>query len=132
MKYLANETLKTDHDRYTLLLVDKKVVGKSKAEQMTERQQELERRLQDVTGQLGSGKKSAKKGKFLKMSISLLAYSILPIQMIQTKQMHKLLIANRHLAALVIHHHRVRQIAVRVTAPTAKQVRRIMSIKRKV
>jgi hypothetical protein len=38
------------------------VVGKSKAEQMTERQQELERRLQDVTGQLGSSKKSTKKG----------------------------------------------------------------------
>lgn len=45
------------------IIVDKKVVGKSKAEQMTERQQELERRLQDVTGQLGSSKKSAKKGK---------------------------------------------------------------------
>lgn len=38
------------------------MVGKSKAEQMTERQQELERRLQDVTGQLGSSKKSTKKG----------------------------------------------------------------------
>lgn len=45
------------------IVLDKKVVGKSKAEQMNERQQELERRLQDVTGQLGSGKKSAKKGK---------------------------------------------------------------------
>jgi hypothetical protein len=30
---------------------------------MNERQQELERRLQDVTGQLGSGKKNAKKGR---------------------------------------------------------------------
>jgi len=30
---------------------------------MTERQQELERRLQDVTGQLGSNKKGTKKGK---------------------------------------------------------------------
>ncbi|KAL7032532.1 hypothetical protein ACKWTF_007341 [Chironomus riparius] len=39
----------------------KKVAGKSKAEQMTERQQELERRLQDVTGQLGSNKKGTKK-----------------------------------------------------------------------
>ncbi len=29
---------------------------------MSERQQELERRLQDVTGQLGSSKKNAKKG----------------------------------------------------------------------
>lgn len=47
-----------------ICFLDKKVVGKSKAEQMTERQQELERRLQDVTGQLGTGKKSAKKGIF--------------------------------------------------------------------
>lgn len=39
----------------------KKVAGKSKVEQMTERQQELERRLQDVTGQLGSSKKNTKK-----------------------------------------------------------------------
>lgn len=46
-----------------MLRVDKKVVGKSKAEQMSERQQELERRLQDVTGQLGSNKKGAKKGE---------------------------------------------------------------------
>lgn len=46
-----------------ILFLDKKVAGKSKAEQMTERQQELERRLQDVTGQLGSNKKSTKKGK---------------------------------------------------------------------
>jgi hypothetical protein len=30
---------------------------------MSERQQELERRLQDVTGQLGSSKKNAKKGE---------------------------------------------------------------------
>lgn len=37
--------------------------GKSKDEQMAEKKQELEKRLQDVTGQLGSGKKSAKKGK---------------------------------------------------------------------
>lgn len=43
---------------------DKKVAGKSKAEQMTERQQELERRLQDVTGQLGSSKKNTKKGEY--------------------------------------------------------------------
>lgn len=37
--------------------------GKSKDEQMAERKQELEKRLQDVSGQLGSGKKSLKKGK---------------------------------------------------------------------
>lgn len=38
---------------------------------MNERQQELERRLQDVTGQLGSGKKSAKKGKWRGLSKAL-------------------------------------------------------------
>ena len=42
---------------------DKKVSGKSKDEQMAEKKQELEKRLQDVTGQLGSAKKAAKKGK---------------------------------------------------------------------
>lgn len=52
---------------FSLDISDKKVVGKSKAEQMNERQQELERRLQDVTGQLGSGKKSAKKGKLSRL-----------------------------------------------------------------
>lgn len=46
-----------------LLLTDKKVSGKSKEEQMTEKKQELEKRLQDVTGQLGTAKKNAKKGK---------------------------------------------------------------------
>lgn len=44
-------------------ILDKKVAGKSKAEQIEARQQELERRLQDVSGQLGSGKKSTKKGE---------------------------------------------------------------------
>ncbi|XP_055307981.1 bromodomain-containing protein 3-like isoform X3 [Sitodiplosis mosellana] len=39
----------------------KKVSGKSKDEQMAEKKQELEKRLQDVTGQLGSAKKAAKK-----------------------------------------------------------------------
>lgn len=37
---------------------------------MTERQQELERRLQDVTGQLGSSKKSAKKGELFAIKSS--------------------------------------------------------------
>jgi peptidoglycan hydrolase CwlO-like protein len=50
-------------DVFFQIISDKKVAGKSKAEQMNERQQELERRLQDVTGQLGSGKKNAKKGR---------------------------------------------------------------------
>lgn len=42
---------------------DKKVSGKSKDEQMAEKKQELEKRLQDVTGVLGSAKKATKKGK---------------------------------------------------------------------
>lgn len=43
--------------------LDKKVSGKSKDEQMAEKKQELEKRLQDVTGQLGTNKKLSKKGK---------------------------------------------------------------------
>ncbi|XP_054272014.1 bromodomain-containing protein 3-like isoform X3 [Macrosteles quadrilineatus] len=39
----------------------KKLSGKSKDEQMAEKKQELEKRLQDVTGQLGTAKKQAKK-----------------------------------------------------------------------
>ncbi|XP_023248223.1 homeotic protein female sterile [Copidosoma floridanum] len=39
----------------------KKVSGKSKDEQMAEKKQELEKRLQDVTGQLGNVKKAQKK-----------------------------------------------------------------------
>lgn len=42
---------------------DKKLSGKSRDEQMAEKKQELEKRLQDVTGQLGTGKKTTKKGK---------------------------------------------------------------------
>lgn len=36
---------------------------------MAEKKQELEKRLQDVTGQLGTGKKATKKGKQLIMYI---------------------------------------------------------------
>lgn len=46
-----------------ICLIDKKPSGKSKDEQMAERKQELEKRLQDVTGQLGNVKKATKKGK---------------------------------------------------------------------
>lgn len=45
------------------LQTDKKLSGKSRDEQMAEKKQELEKRLQDVTGQLGTGKKTTKKGK---------------------------------------------------------------------
>lgn len=38
------------------------MAGKSKDEQMAEKKQELEKRLQDVTGQLGTVKKTTKKG----------------------------------------------------------------------
>jgi hypothetical protein len=44
------------------VFIDKKVSGKSKDEQIAEKKQELEKRLQDVTGQLGNVKKAAKKG----------------------------------------------------------------------
>lgn len=44
------------------LFSDKKPSGKSKDEQMAEKKQELEKRLQDVTGQLGASKKATKKG----------------------------------------------------------------------
>lgn len=50
-----------------LFIVDKKVAGKSKDEQLAEKKQELEKRLQDVSGQLGTAKKTAKKGEFLKI-----------------------------------------------------------------
>lgn len=53
------------YKKYLLpVLSDKKVSGKSKDEQMAEKKQELEKRLQDVTGQLGTAKKSTKKGEF--------------------------------------------------------------------
>lgn len=45
--------------------LDRKVSGKSKDEQMAEKKQELEKRLQDVSGQLGTNKKQQpKKGWF--------------------------------------------------------------------
>lgn len=49
----------------SLFFIDKKVSGKSKDEQMAEKKQELEKRLQDVTGQLGNVKKTAKKGTLI-------------------------------------------------------------------
>ncbi|CAB3360095.1 Hypothetical predicted protein [Cloeon dipterum] len=49
---------------------DKKTVPKSKDEQMQEKKQELEKRLQDVSGQLGSAKKAPKKdGKGIEVGI---------------------------------------------------------------
>lgn len=48
--------------RPAVFRADKKVSGKSKDEQMAEKKQELEKRLQDVTGQLGTNKKTPKKG----------------------------------------------------------------------
>lgn len=55
---------KTFINKYLLyVFTDKKVSGKSKDEQMAEKKQELEKRLQDVTGQLGTAKKSTKKGE---------------------------------------------------------------------
>lgn len=49
------------------LAAKNKTAGKSKEEHMREKKQELEKRLQDVSGQLGQPpKKSNKKGRFLK------------------------------------------------------------------
>lgn len=59
----------------SLRVADKKVSGKSKDEQMAEKKQELEKRLQDVTGQLGNVKKTAKKGKHL-ISFCRVLYSL--------------------------------------------------------
>lgn len=55
------------------MFIDKKLSGKSKEDQMAEKKQELEKRLQDVTGQLGNVKKAPKKGEFL---ISLLTFTL--------------------------------------------------------
>lgn len=50
---------------------DKRVSGKSKDEQMAEKKQELEKRLQDVAVQLGSNKKQQpKKGKKKKLHLN--------------------------------------------------------------
>lgn len=54
-------------------LADKKPSGKTKDEQMAERKQELERRLQDVTGQLGTSKKP-KKGKSIHTQLYVLKF----------------------------------------------------------
>lgn len=52
---------------------DRKMSGKSKDEQMAEKKQELEKRLQDVSGQLGTNKKQQqKKGKHWAYSIVIL------------------------------------------------------------
>lgn len=42
-------------------IADRKVSGKSKDEQIAEKKQELEKRLQDVSGQLGTNKKQQQK-----------------------------------------------------------------------
>lgn len=58
---------------YVLLILAarNKTPGKSKEEHMREKKQELEKRLQDVSGQLGQPpKKSVKKGKLLPKCIS--------------------------------------------------------------
>lgn len=52
-------------------ITDKKPSGKSKDEQMAEKKQELEKRLQDVTGQLGASKKAAKKGNYIEIQLAI-------------------------------------------------------------
>lgn len=116
-----------------MIIVDKKVAGKSKAEQMNERQQELERRLQDVTGQLGSGKKNAKKGENSLKSSFVISRNLNHIhlnssQMSPINHIHKLPIVSHHQVVLVILHRQVLRIAVLATVQTAKQVRRFIII----
>lgn len=71
-------------------LADKKPSGKSKDEQMAEKKQELEKRLQDVTGQLGASKKTAKKGMYTRLrhgehamtmeyTLEFITYLLLPV-----------------------------------------------------
>ena len=47
----------------SLSWTDKKQTGKSKDEAMREKERELNERLQDVTGKLGTAKKAHRKGK---------------------------------------------------------------------
>lgn len=70
-------------------LADKKPSGKSKDEQMAEKKQELEKRLQDVTGQLGASKKTAKKGMYTRLghmeyTLVLITYLLLPVAIFRT------------------------------------------------
>lgn len=60
------------------MFTDKKLSGKSKEDQIAEKKQELEKRLQDVTGQLGNVKKAPKKGAFFffNFSLSLIIYYV--------------------------------------------------------
>ena len=63
-------------------LADRKVSGKSKDEQIAEKKQELEKRLQDVSGQLGTNKKQQqKKGQLLNLSLNLNVYFQLVLQL---------------------------------------------------
>lgn len=50
------------------------MAGKSKDEQLAEKKQELEKRLQDVSGQLGTTKKPTKKGKFTEFVLDLFVW----------------------------------------------------------
>ena len=49
---------------FTSTFSDKKQAGKSKDEAMREKERELNERLQDVTGKLGSAKKVHRKGSY--------------------------------------------------------------------
>uniref|UniRef100_A0A1B0CFF1 Putative bromodomain-containing protein 4 n=1 Tax=Lutzomyia longipalpis TaxID=7200 RepID=A0A1B0CFF1_LUTLO len=67
------ETLKPstlrELENYVASCLHKKMSGKSKDEQMAEKKQELEKRLQDVTGQLGTSKKATKKDDASKVDV---------------------------------------------------------------
>lgn len=48
--------------RFSSSILDKKVTGRTKDEQMAEKKQELEKRLLDVNDKIGNSKKAPKKG----------------------------------------------------------------------
>lgn len=98
---------------------------------MAEKKQELEKRLQDVTGQLGASKKATKKGN-IKYWRYILDWKYLSDQPSLHLQMRphraKLKLSSqripcRQVQVPAIHRLQVRVIAVRVTRATVKQVR---------
>lgn len=113
---------------------------------MAEKKQELEKRLQDVTGQLGSAKKAAKKGKqkttrphraqlhlmlaspehlFLNPNFNVESLQLKMQLQANWMQLYRLpvMLYHRRVRAQVIHRHRVPATVVRAIRATVKQVR---------
>ena len=57
-------------------MADKKQAGKTKDEAMREKERELNERLQDVTGKLGSAKKVHRKGKNIPLFLFVMLVSV--------------------------------------------------------